>query len=208
MMLLSSLTARCLVAVLVVATVVVGDVGGSGPVSAQTGATATFSHDPIYSDVPTPERDLFEGEKLNLRRAWIEHGRVWFEDGETNRIDSLSSYWAIQSLARAGVFDGTDCGVGRFCPDAHVPRWQLAVWLMRSLGETRLGNIDESRFADVDADEWWAPYVERMAEGQFHRSVHGSGHDDRCQLKHRPMEVPACQAYRWRCTNARRSAAR
>ena len=33
--------------------------------------------------------------------------------------------------------------------------------------------------------------------GQFHRSVHGSGHDDRCQLKHRPMEVPACQAYRW-----------
>ena len=45
-------------------------------------------------------------------------------------------------------------------------------------------------------------------EGQFHRSVHGSGHDDRCPLKHRPMEVPACQAHRWRCTNARRSAAR
>ena len=44
--------------------------------------------------------------------------------------------------------------------------------------------------------------------GQFHRSVHGSGHDDRCPLKHRPMEVPACQAHRWRCTNARRSAAR
>ena len=162
MMLPSSLTARCLVAVLVVATVVVGDVGGSGPVSAQTGATATFSHDPIYSDVPPPERVLFESEKRS--GGWIEHGRVWFEDGETNRIDSLSPYWAIQSLARAGVFEGTDCGVGRFCPDAHVPRWQLAVWLMRSLGETRVGNIDESRFADVDADEWWAPYVERMAE--------------------------------------------
>ena len=50
--------------------------------------------------------------------------------------------------------------------------------------------------------------VEVTRLGQFHRSVHGSGHDDRCQLKHRPMEVPACQAYRWRCTNARRSAAR
>ena len=162
MMLPSSLTARVLAAVLIVATVVVGDVGGSGPVSAQTGGTATFSYDPIYSDVPPPERDLFEYEKQ--RGGWIEHGRVWFEDGETNRIDSLSPYWAIQSLARAGVFEGTDCGVGRFCPDAHVPRWQLAVWLMRSLGETRVGNIDESRFADVDADEWWAPFVERMAE--------------------------------------------
>ena len=53
-------------------------------------------------------------------------------------------------------------------------------------------------------------YLERHGHtvGQFYRSVHGSGHDDRCQLKHRPIEVPACQAYRWRCTNARRSAAR
>ena len=32
------------------------------------------------------------------------------------------------------------------------------------VGGARVGNIDESRFADVDADEWWAPYVERMAE--------------------------------------------
>ncbi len=45
-------------------------------------------------------------------------------------------------------------------------------------------------------------------DGQFHRSVHGSGHDDRCQHKHQPMEVPACQAHRWSCTNARRSSAR
>ena len=80
-MLPSSLTARCLAALVVVATVVVGDVGGSGPVSAQTGATATFSYDPIYSDVPPPVRDLFESEKLKLGRVWIEHGRVWFEDG-------------------------------------------------------------------------------------------------------------------------------
>ncbi len=46
-------------------------------------------------------------------------------------------------------------------------------------------------------DRFWA-------DGQFHRSVHGAGHDDRCQYKHRPMEVPACQAHRWRCTSARR----
>ena len=46
-----------------------------------------------------------------------------------------------------------------------------------------------------------------VREGQFHRSVHGSGHDDRCQYEHRPMEVPGCQAYRWRCVSARRSSA-
>ena len=44
--------------------------------------------------------------------------------------------------------------------------------------------------------------------GQFHRSVHGSGHDDRCQFTHRPMEVPTCRAHRWSCTSARRSFAR
>ena len=30
---------------------------------------------------------------------------------------------------------------------------------------------------------------QRRRDGQFHRSVHGSGHDDRCQHKHQPMEL-------------------
>ncbi len=131
-----SLTARCLVAVVVVAAALVGDAGGSGPVSAQTGATPTFSDERFYTDVGP--------------------------GGEPTSADS--PYRHIQSLARAGVFEGTDCGLGRFCPDAHVQRWQVAVWLMRSLGESDLAAIDGSRFADVDADQWWAPHVERMAE--------------------------------------------
>ena len=136
----------------VVAAALVGDVGGSGPVSAQTGATPTFSDDPFYTDVPA-ESDSYEPEGDSGELGW------------TGPVDPQSeSYRHIQSLARAGVFGGTDCGVGRFCPDAHVQRWQVAVWLMRSLGETDLDRIDGSRFADVDADEWWAPYVERMAE--------------------------------------------
>jgi len=49
---------------------------------------------------------------------------------------------------------------------------------------------------------------ENPADGQLHRSVHGSGHDDRCNHEHRPMEVSACQVLRWRCTNARRFVAR
>ena len=64
------------------------------------------------------------------------------------------------------------------------------------------------RFLDDAAAAKLARATRAEPDGQFHRSVHGSGHDDRCPLKHRPMEVPACQAHRWRCTNARRSAAR
>ena len=130
------LASRCLAALLVVATLMITDVGGSGPVGAQTGATPRFSDEAFYTDV-SPGSGPTSAESL---------------------------YRHIQSLARAGVFAGTDCGVGRFCPDAHMQQWQLAVWLMRSLGEDDLGDIDRSRFADVDADEWWAPYVERMAE--------------------------------------------
>ena len=65
--------------------------------------------------------------------------------------------------------------------------------------------VAEACLAHTVADVTEAAYA--RSDGQFHRSVHGSGHDDRCQDKHRPMEVPACQAYRWRCVSARRSSA-
>ena len=74
------------------------------------------------------------------------------------------SFGQVQSLARAGVFAGTDCAVGRFCPDESLRRWELAVWLARALGQGDVGTIGRSRFADVDAGAWWAPYVERLAE--------------------------------------------
>ena len=55
----------------------------------------------------------------------------------------------------------------------------------------------------VDHREQFACSIDPIhaRDDQFHRSVHRSGHDDRCQHKHRPMEVPACQAQRWSCTN-------
>ena len=70
------------------------------------------------------------------------------------------------------------------------------------------GALSKRRVPDDVFMTWIHPLRHNRKVGQFHRSVHGSGHDDRCPLKHRPMEVPACQAHRWRCTNARRSAAR
>ncbi len=69
---------------------------------------------------------------------------------------------SINRLAAAGVLDGTECGERRICPRAPVRRWEMAVWVVRVLGE--VSSDAGSRFADMDADSWWASYVERLAE--------------------------------------------
>ncbi len=70
---------------------------------------------------------------------------------------------AINDLADRGVFADTECGDGLFCPDDPIDRWVMAVWLIRVLGDepTTTGT---SRFADVDASEWWSPYAEELAD--------------------------------------------
>ena len=70
---------------------------------------------------------------------------------------------AIDALDGAGVLEGTECASGRFCPGDPIPRRVVAVWLVRVLdGGDPLGGRG-SGFADVDAGEWWAPFVERLA---------------------------------------------
>ena len=86
-----------------------------------------------------------------------------FEDG-VSRAHGAS----IEALAELGVLDGTECGEGLFCPRDPVHRWVMAVWLVRILDGAEAPAGSESsgpvRFVDVDPDEWWAPYVERLAE--------------------------------------------
>ena len=68
---------------------------------------------------------------------------------------------ALDALADRGVLAGTECGDDRVCPGAEIERWVMAVWLVRALGESP--SAASTRFADVDPDAWWAPYVERLA---------------------------------------------
>ena len=70
---------------------------------------------------------------------------------------------AIAALADQGVFTDTLCGPDLFCPDDPIPRWVMAVWLVRAL-EGEPAAPSGSRFADVSDEEWWTPYVERMAD--------------------------------------------
>ena len=71
---------------------------------------------------------------------------------------------AIDALAAMGVFEGTECAEGMFCPGDEMKRWTMAVWLVRALDQAEPPAVDGSSFADVDFEKWWLPHVERLAE--------------------------------------------
>ena len=71
---------------------------------------------------------------------------------------------SIDRLAAEGVLEGTECGDLRICPDQPLERWVMAVWMTRVLDDDPLPSDAGTRFEDVDADAWWAGYVERLAE--------------------------------------------
>ena len=70
----------------------------------------------------------------------------------------------VEALASRGVLEGTECASGQFCPRKPIQRWVMAVWLVRAVEETEPAAAGTTRFADVEAGEWWSPYVERLAD--------------------------------------------
>ena len=91
---------------------------------------------------------------------------------------------AVRALAAEAVLTDTGCGNGRLCPGEPLPRWEMAVWLVRILDgddpaersatdrrrRHRIAGAGDSAepgtagFTDVDPTAWWAPHVERLAE--------------------------------------------
>ena len=69
----------------------------------------------------------------------------------------------VDTLAERGVFVGTECEEG-FCPGVAMDRKTMAVWIVRVLDDEDPGAVFESRFGDVDAESFHAPFVERLAE--------------------------------------------
>lgn len=74
---------------------------------------------------------------------------------------------AVSALDAQGVFDGTECAGGGFCPDDPIDRKTMAVWFVRMLDGLDPLLITESRFDDVEAPSFHAPFIERM----YHLSV-------------------------------------
>ena len=85
--------------------------------------------------------------------------------GQTEGFDDVpgDAYFTtpVTDLSTAGVFGGTLCDEG-FCPDEPIDRATMAVWTVRVLDGQNPPRVSESRFDDVDADSFYAPFIERM----------------------------------------------
>ena len=84
--------------------------------------------------------------------------------GFSDASDASVHQATVESLTRQGIVRGTECAPGLLCPRDPLPRWAMAVWLVRVLDETDPARTADSGFVDVDAAEWWAPHVRRLAE--------------------------------------------
>ena len=95
--------------------------------------------------------------------AGSDHGGVVVASGFSDVVDGVHGP-AMRALEAEGIFEGTECGEGLFCAGDPIRRWVMAVWMVRVLDGADPAGSGVSRFADVDAGTWWAPFVERLAE--------------------------------------------
>ncbi|MXX64561.1 MAG: S-layer homology domain-containing protein [Acidimicrobiia bacterium] len=70
---------------------------------------------------------------------------------------------AVATLSALSVFAGTECPEG-FCPHTPIDRKTMAVWIVRVLDGRNPPPLFESRFIDVSPLNFYAPYIERLAE--------------------------------------------
>ena len=70
----------------------------------------------------------------------------------------------VAALAEDGVFAGTECDDSGFCPSDSLDRQTMAVWTVRVLDGADPAAVSTTRFSDVKADSFFAPFIERMAE--------------------------------------------
>ena len=69
----------------------------------------------------------------------------------------------VAALTAMGVFEGTECD-GGFCPREPIDRKTMAVWTVRVVTGQDPPAVSLTRFDDVDAGSFYAPFVERMAQ--------------------------------------------
>lgn len=67
----------------------------------------------------------------------------------------------IERLAALGITVG--CAPGLFCPDEHVPRDQMAAFIIRALGEFNPPTPGSQRFLDVLPSNQFYNFIDRLA---------------------------------------------
>ncbi len=87
----------------------------------------------------------------------VAHGRFVDDDGDIHE-----KY--IEAIAALGITKGCNAQGDRFCPAQEVNRAEMAVFLVRAIGEEANLPGYLGTFPDVPAGAWYAPYVERLAQ--------------------------------------------
>ena len=69
-------------------------------------------------------------------------------------VDVQNEYYEdITSLAATGIFEGTECEEGQFCPDSALDKKTMLTWLIRSLdAEESLHWLDNRGWTHLDKD--------------------------------------------------------
>ena len=80
--------------------------------------------------------------------------------------DVLWAKDAIKYLADMGVLKGT--GNNRFSPDNAVKREELAKMIVLAFG---IEMKDGASFADVEKNQWYAPYISALVEGDISKGI-------------------------------------
>ena len=70
----------------------------------------------------------------------------------------------IEALAAGGVLAGMECGQDMICPSQPLKRWEMAVWMVRVLDGADPASTGTTRFEDVDTQQWWSPFADRLFE--------------------------------------------
>lgn len=110
--------------------------------------------------------------------------------------DVPDSHWAaaaVRSLAAKGVVEGVNGD--RFAPDAGVTRAQFAAMLVRALGADTTPQT-EGTFADVQTNDWFAPYAEAAYRLGLVKGRDAGTFDPDAAVTREEMAVMLLRAYR------------
>ena len=107
----------------------------------------------------TPEEGVDDTPESETTHETETNAAGWFGDV----VEGAYFSEPVAALAALGVLAGTECGAG-LCPHQPVDRKTMAVWTVRILDGLDPPTVSEARFDDVDADSFYAPFVERMAQ--------------------------------------------
>ena len=123
--------------------------------SDRDGDNEIFTMRPDGSDV----RQLTHNNYNDQNPKWAPTGPDAFADDEGGFFEP-----SLNALELRGILEMTECGERLVCPEDAMKRWVMAVWLVRVLDGADPVGVTTTRFVDVDPEEWWMPFVERLAE--------------------------------------------